>query len=83
MQKTTITPTVTIDTGPNSIIEPASTTTFETELMTNEFDITAPTRILKNHPIESVIEGRKTKKNELGLKPTPRAWYEKLTTFLE
>ena len=52
------------------------------------FDITdpimrvAPTRIIKNHPIEIVIgeliESRKTR-DKPGLKQAPRAWYESLT----
>ena len=57
----------------------------ENTCVTNEFDIIAPTRILKNHPIENVIgeltKGRKTR-DKLGLKPTSRAWYERLTIFL-
>ena len=50
--------------------------TKETKPMTNEFEITIPTRILMNHPIENVIgeltEGRKIRDN-IGLKPAPRA----------
>ena len=45
----------------------------------DEFEITAPTRILKNHPIENVIseliEGRKTREKP-ELKQAPRACYE-------
>ena len=51
----------------------------------DEFEITAPTRILKNHPIENVIgeltEGRKTK-YKLELKEAPMTWYERLTNLL-
>ena len=59
----------------------------ETKLVTDEFDITAPIKILKNHPIENVIgeliEGKKTRDNKSGLKPAPRAWYERLTNFFD
>ena len=55
--------------------------TKKTELVTDEFDIITPNRILKNHLIENVIgeltKGRKIR-DKPGLKPTPRAWYERL-----
>ena len=53
--------------------------TKKTEPMSNEFEITTSTKILKNHHIENV-GGRKTK-DKSGLKPTLIAWYERLTNF--
>ena len=52
----------------------------------DKFEITAPTKILKNHPIENVFseltKSRKTRDNPR-LKPAPRAWYERLTNFFD